>query len=360
MRNNKGFTLIELLAVIVILGILMIIAVPAITRYIERSKKEAFIKEINSLVDTVRYGINSGDSNYQNETTFDLTNIVLEKGKRTIKRGSLTVNTSTNTYRVKVTQQENNYCLSTYVDKLSIDSIKDCNKDYEYVIGDIITYKGADWRVIENSKFNDDKDYVVLLKDKTLTALEIGDEFSFKYNGFAQPSMAFDWSDTCHWGGTIDRYYSLEYGTTRYGDYDYTGEGCSNAFNGSKISQALQSYMTKMSMTSDLKEIEGNKIRLIKYDELINKLGYTAERVCTGSCWIKFNYDNVDDWVYSRGVSDDLYAYWTMTEYPNSTNSIRIVYKYGNISDAEVRTTMNSLRGIGVRPVINLKKEAIE
>lgn len=33
-KNNKGFTLIELLAVIVILGLLMAIAIPSVTRYI--------------------------------------------------------------------------------------------------------------------------------------------------------------------------------------------------------------------------------------------------------------------------------------------------------------------------------------
>ncbi len=41
--NKKGFTLIELLAVIVILGILMIIAVPAVSRYISDSRKQAYV-----------------------------------------------------------------------------------------------------------------------------------------------------------------------------------------------------------------------------------------------------------------------------------------------------------------------------
>ncbi len=44
MINKKGFTLIELLAVIVILGVIMVIAVPAITKYIDNSRKEGFTK----------------------------------------------------------------------------------------------------------------------------------------------------------------------------------------------------------------------------------------------------------------------------------------------------------------------------
>ena len=39
MKNKKGFTLIELLAVIIILGILMIIAIPAVTSYIQSSRQ---------------------------------------------------------------------------------------------------------------------------------------------------------------------------------------------------------------------------------------------------------------------------------------------------------------------------------
>ena len=49
--NNKGFTLIELLAVIVILGVLLMIAVPAIQNVIKKSKKNAFESQAKLIIE---------------------------------------------------------------------------------------------------------------------------------------------------------------------------------------------------------------------------------------------------------------------------------------------------------------------
>ena len=51
--NKKGFTLIELLAVIVILGIIMIVAIPAIDRYIKKSKIDTSEKSAAGYIDAV-------------------------------------------------------------------------------------------------------------------------------------------------------------------------------------------------------------------------------------------------------------------------------------------------------------------
>lgn len=52
--NKKGFTLIELLAVIVILGVLLMIAVPKVTQYITNSRKNSFISEAGIFINAVR------------------------------------------------------------------------------------------------------------------------------------------------------------------------------------------------------------------------------------------------------------------------------------------------------------------
>ena len=50
MKNKKGFTLIELLAVIVILGLLMAIAIPSVTKYITQSRKKTVTSTIGNYI----------------------------------------------------------------------------------------------------------------------------------------------------------------------------------------------------------------------------------------------------------------------------------------------------------------------
>jgi len=53
MRNKKGFTLVELLAVILVLGLVLVIAVPSVNKYLKSSKQKAFDVQINTMVEAV-------------------------------------------------------------------------------------------------------------------------------------------------------------------------------------------------------------------------------------------------------------------------------------------------------------------
>ncbi|MDD3241957.1 MAG: prepilin-type N-terminal cleavage/methylation domain-containing protein [Bacilli bacterium] len=81
--NKKGFTLIELLAVVVILGIIMLIAVPFVTGYIERSKRDSLKVSTQGLIDAANlyYANLEGDIN---DIEFTCTNSTCTNGEETI------------------------------------------------------------------------------------------------------------------------------------------------------------------------------------------------------------------------------------------------------------------------------------
>ena len=77
--NNKGFTLIELLAVIIILGILMIIAIPSVTKYINDSRKSAYIDTAKEIISGARNLVNEGKLEmFDTDTTYYIASECIE------------------------------------------------------------------------------------------------------------------------------------------------------------------------------------------------------------------------------------------------------------------------------------------
>lgn len=58
-KNKRGFTLIELLAVIIILGVVLIIAIPTVSKYIEDSRRKTYVNSIQSIVSAISTSVNN-------------------------------------------------------------------------------------------------------------------------------------------------------------------------------------------------------------------------------------------------------------------------------------------------------------
>ena len=66
MNKKNGFTLIELLAVIVILGIIMLIAIPNIISTLDKNKKDTLLKDAQRMVSAAEYKMTNPSSEEPN------------------------------------------------------------------------------------------------------------------------------------------------------------------------------------------------------------------------------------------------------------------------------------------------------
>ena len=82
-KNSKGFTLIELLAVIVILGLLMAIAIPSVTKYITESRKKTLTNTMSNYATALTNQVNDMEYTFTETNTIyavPIECVALERG----------------------------------------------------------------------------------------------------------------------------------------------------------------------------------------------------------------------------------------------------------------------------------------
>ena len=150
MRKN-AFTLIELLAVIVILAIISLIAVPIVLGIIEDSKKSSKEESIKMYAKAVEQGV----ANYflKNPNRKEVPTIQeLQEGKYLNYKGNVSCE------KIEIYQNS-----KIYLDKCTVD-------------GQLVTYTYG-----EKQK-KSYKEYITLVNDTGTSGLSIGDEYTYKVN----------------------------------------------------------------------------------------------------------------------------------------------------------------------------------
>jgi prepilin-type N-terminal cleavage/methylation domain-containing protein len=334
---KKGFTLIEILAVVTIIGLIFILVIPKIATSLKNKKGDVDTTTNNIVLAAAKSYVQDNRDKFEkvDSNTYCLPISTLTKKEyleSPVKNVTDDVDI-TNTKSVRITY--NKGFKYEIVDKSSCEYV--INRIYkEYKIGDVIEFAGSNWYVIENSsKFTD---YVTLLKENTLTAEELTENYRITSNGTVTDKMAYYWNDTCHQGSSsLIYYYGLD------GQYDTTiNSGCRGAvktYDKSKVKEFLENTYIKSLNDSNLKEIDGYKIRLLSLNELIENFDYSEST--------NTNYKkglNTPSFIYSDQYMinyNNSYYLWYMNLNGNckGNNGVYIVWK--------------------IRPVINLYKDSI-
>ncbi len=204
-----------------------------------------------------------------------------------------------------------------------------------YGVGDTIEFAGSNWYVIRNSNANED--YVTLMKETVLTNAELG---NYALNGTSD-IMEYYWDDNCHNA-------NHGYSSSNKSNCDNT-----NSYATSKVKEFLEETYINTLGADNLKEVDGYKIRLITTNELNENLGWVNLQVTAKT---DNENANVPTWVYKNygENQNQVWGYWTMTPHPDYSSNVWRVKDAGHLGDSSVSYYY------GVRPVINLLKNAIE
>ena len=336
-KRSNGFTLIELIAVLVILAIIALIVTPLVLNIVRKAKDSANKRSIDAYGKSIDLAVAA---------------YLMEKGDFPTSVDELTIEYSGKEVICGV--EKLNEDSSVYLSKCSVGGVEvkdSSNKDgyyhygttttyKEYKIGDIITYNGMNFYVIENS--DDMSDSITMLKAEPLTVDEVNKYGKDHVNRYTYSSVGTAYNNNGY-GGM--QYYSSE--TCGYVNSSWIYDGCTTDYAQSEVKYVVDAWAKDKFTSSDLKKDEtGYSARLITFDDLTNNLGYTRE---DGATHMNYNSENTPSWVYNSN-----YWYWTMSQHEDSASNVWIVSNDGIVGNRSVGGT----NGV-VRPVVTLLKSSL-
>ncbi len=365
--KRKGFTLIELLAVILILGIIALIAIPTVNNIINQSKRGAFETTANNVVGAIEDACQLQTLKGETlTTTYTFTNGIVSpsldiKGNLPTT-GTATVDSSCNV-TLSVTNGKftaNKTASSDSATVVDGDEVEETPTTYTVyangtavyfnpvtgaacTAGQAVSTTGTKTGCMKWYTFNDggaSTDTINLILDHNTTALvawnSTGSNVSGPTNVITQLA-----SDTSSWAGVPTRSYSysVSNGTATY-TINYS------------------TYKARLISAAEIATITGNS----SFSEAtttytswfyLDSNNQTQTATTTGAS----NYDWVFDYTdgctgYGCNIADSSnYGYWTSTAVSGSSRAW-LVNRHGGMSSNNVDTAGS----LGVRPVITILK----
>ena len=350
-KNKKAFTLIELIAVLVILSLVALIVTPLVMNILKRSKESVNRRSVDAYGKALELSVASYLLQHKEypDSLFELKveysgNEVICKTQKLNEDGSIYLSEcSVNGILLKDEKTEDGYY---HYGKIPDTKPEEPVVYQKYSIGDVVTYNGMNFYVIENS--DESKDSVTLLKAEPLTVDEVN-----TYGGVGTENNHVNRYTYSSIGKAcdIEGYGGMAYySSATCGYVKGLGEnfdGCTTEYELSDVKYIVDAWTNDKLNSSDLTEDSlGYKTRLITFDDLINNLGY--ENKNTGVI-VPSSNGSTPMWIYNINSNSH-----TMSQYNNHNYELWIIR-----ADALMDSSLVYNYALVLRPVITLLKSTI-